>query len=228
MPSSDIVANLKKFMHHRRITSRELAKRSQVKPSFIYDILNGKSANPSSIKLARVAQSLGVSLSQLVEPGDTPSVSTESPSTLPHIRNIEGGFIFPDYIDITQTAKGMITIRKTPKDHVIGYAQRWFARQFGTDGQNIVQAKISGDSMHPTLQHNDTILIDTSQTIPSPPGLFVLFDGMGLIAKRIEYVKKETGDYVRITSDNSLYGHHEKPLDDIEIIGRIVWFSRQL
>ena len=47
---------------------------------------------------------------------------------------------------------------------------------------------IDGDSMEPVLQGGDKVLIDTSRTAPSPPGIFVLHDGLGLVAKQIEYV----------------------------------------
>ena len=65
--SQVIIHNLKNFMQMRAVNSRELAKRAQVRPSFIYDILSGKSANPSSVKLSKVAQALSVTLSDLVE-----------------------------------------------------------------------------------------------------------------------------------------------------------------
>jgi len=31
------------------------------------------------------------------------------------------------------------------------------------------------------------ILIDTSQRVPVPPGIFVIWDGMGLVAERVEH-----------------------------------------
>src|SRR5271163_2061511 len=56
---------LKLEMKKRGITSPELAKRADVKTSFIYDVMSGKSANPSTVKLARVAEALNVSLAEL-------------------------------------------------------------------------------------------------------------------------------------------------------------------
>jgi phage repressor protein C with HTH and peptisase S24 domain len=47
---------------------------------------------------------------------------------------------------------------------------------------------ISGDSMVPLLEHDDTVMLDCSQTRPSPPGIFILDDGVGLVAKRIEII----------------------------------------
>ncbi len=47
---------------------------------------------------------------------------------------------------------------------------------------------VEGDSMLPTLSDGDIVLVDLSRTAPTPPGLFVLFDGLGLVAKRLEHV----------------------------------------
>ena len=38
---------------------------------------------------------------------------------------------------------------------------------------------IDGDFMEPLLSSGDRILVDTSQRIPVPPGIFVIWDGMG-------------------------------------------------
>ena len=47
---------------------------------------------------------------------------------------------------------------------------------------------IDGDSMEPLLSSGDRILLDTSQRIPVPPGIFVVWDGMGLLAKHLEHI----------------------------------------
>src|ERR1700690_1755259 len=56
---------LKYEMKKRGVTSTELAKRADVKTSFIYDVISGKSANPSTVRLARVAEALGANLADL-------------------------------------------------------------------------------------------------------------------------------------------------------------------
>ena len=42
---------------------------------------------------------------------------------------------------------------------------------------------VDGDSMEPLLAAGDRILIDVSRPVPVPPGIFVIWDGMGLVAK---------------------------------------------
>ncbi|MCL4854822.1 MAG: hypothetical protein KJZ78_25960 [Bryobacteraceae bacterium] len=47
---------------------------------------------------------------------------------------------------------------------------------------------IAGDSMEPLLSSGDRIMIDTSRRVPAPLGIFVIRDGMGTVAERIEPV----------------------------------------
>lgn len=47
---------------------------------------------------------------------------------------------------------------------------------------------VEGDSMMPTLHDGDIVLVDLARRAPTPPGIFVLHDGMGLVAKRLEHI----------------------------------------
>ena len=87
---------------------------------------------------------------------------------------------------------------------------------------------ISGDSMVPLLEHDDTVMLDCSQTRPSPPGIFILDDGVGLVAKRIEIIPSTTPQMLRISSENSAYSSYQRRIDEVHIIGRVVWFVRRL
>jgi hypothetical protein len=45
------------------------------------------------------------------------------------------------------------------------------------------------------------VLVDLGRRSPTPPGIFVLHDGMGLVAKRLEYIPNSDPPRVRIISD---------------------------
>ena len=55
---------------------------------------------------------------------------------------------------------------------------------------------VEGDSMVPTLQDGDAVLVDMTRQFPSPPGIFVLDDGMGLVAKRLEHICSIPDDHI--------------------------------
>ena len=63
---------------------------------------------------------------------------------------------------------------------------------------------------------------------PTPPGIFILYDGMGLVAKRLEHVPNNDPPKVRVISDNTFYSPYERTADEIHIIGRVRWFAREL
>ena len=81
--------------------------------------------------------------------------------------------------------------------------------------------------MDPTLCNNDLVLLDIAKTIASPPGIFALFDGMGLVIKRLEYAGSDN-TRLRIICDNPHYSSYERSVDETYIIGRVVWFSREI
>jgi len=63
---------------------------------------------------------------------------------------------------------------------------------------------------------------------PNPPGIFVLDDGMGLVAKRLEHIANSDPPAVRVISDNGFYSPYERTADEIHIVGRIRWFAREI
>jgi len=87
---------------------------------------------------------------------------------------------------------------------------------------------ISGDSMTPTLEDGDMVMIDTGRTSPSPPGIFVLDDGVGLVAKRVDAVPNSFPQQLRLSSDNPAYSNYQRRIDEVRILGRVVWFTRSL
>ena len=87
---------------------------------------------------------------------------------------------------------------------------------------------IDGDSMEPLLASGDRVLVDTSQRVPAPPGIFVIWDGLGIVAKRIEHIPTAEPSRIVIKSVNPLYGDYERPTEEVNIIGRVIWAGKKL
>ena len=87
---------------------------------------------------------------------------------------------------------------------------------------------ISGDSMAPVLKHGDVVMVDRTQTQPSPPGIFIIDDGIGLVAKRLDLVPATQPQILRLTSENGVYTNYQRQIDEVHIVGRVVWFARTL
>ena len=87
---------------------------------------------------------------------------------------------------------------------------------------------VDGDAAEPLLSSGDRILIDATQQVPVPPGVFVIWDGMGLVAKRIEHVPHSESPMVVIRSVNPEYASYERLVEEVRVVGRAVWVGRRL
>lgn len=218
MPHHVIAKRLKEILSDRGLTATELSRLSGVKTSFIYDVLSGKSKNPSVITLSKIANTLNVPLADLSGIAMSSRAATP-PEGTPHA-----------YVSIATLRVDAAGKRiKGQVDAQQGVFHRsWVADTLKADPENLRLHRIDGDTMEPTMHHRDTVLVDTSKTNPSPPGMFIVYDGFGLVAKRLELVPGRAEAMVSIKADNPQYEAYERSLGETQIIGRVVWFAREL
>ncbi|WP_049973785.1 helix-turn-helix domain-containing protein [Azospirillum sp. B4] len=88
--------------------------------------------------------------------------------------------------------------------------------------------EVRGDGMEPTLLPGDRVMVNLADQSPSPPGIFALWDGQGVVIKRLELIMGSHPPLVEIRSDNPLHRAYERAAADIDIIGRVVWVGRRL
>ena len=93
---------------------------------------------------------------------------------------------------------------------------------FISDPSKLTIIRVAGDSMEPDYCAGDRILVDTGHTTPSPAGVYVLWDGLGVVLKRVEVVMGSKPKRIRIMSINPAYPAYELALDDVRINGRVV------
>ena len=101
-------------------------------------------------------------------------------------------------------------------------------REFRAKPEQLQMITGDGDSMEPLLSRGDRILIDVSRQLPVPPGISVIWDGMGFVAKRIEHVPRSDPPRVVLNSLNPEYDSYERPAEEVRVVGRAVWVSRRL
>lgn len=85
---------------------------------------------------------------------------------------------------------------------------------------------VRGDSMEPRFLDGDQIVIDRRERNPLQPGPFALWFDDGYVLKQVERIRS-TGK-LRITSSNPAYSPDEADPDEVNIMGRPVWFMRRL
>jgi transcriptional regulator with XRE-family HTH domain len=147
----------------------------------------------------------------------------------------QGGFVQIEEIDIQAGAgpEGQIT-HELAHDHdgdlveVLPSKGHWvmprelFAQvaPAGVDGLKIVSVR--GDSMMPRFRPGQRVMVDTADKLPSPPGVFLVWDGFSLVIKQVEVIPFSEPPRVRLTSANSIYSPYERTLDEAYIQGRVI------
>lgn len=133
----------------------------------------------------------------------------------------------PEYDVRAAMGDGFQVDRETIKD-LWTFSRRYLAEELRLNLRNLVVIEVIGDSMEPTLKSGDRVLVDMGDRRVGIPGVFVLWDGDGTVAKRLELVPNSIPHKIVRISDNPLHRSYEVLAEETNIIGRIVWFARRL
>ena len=87
--------------------------------------------------------------------------------------------------------------------------------------------RVRGNSMEPEMREGDRLMVDTARRRPATGELFVLWDGNGLVAKRVETLRGEP-PRLRLLSANPDYGPYTCLADEVHIAGKILWVVRRI
>ena len=120
---------------------------------------------------------------------------------------------------------GAIPGRKTLAGK-IGFDEKWLRKQ-GLDPSRLSLIQVDGDSMSPTLNHGDDIMVDNRAAVtPVRDGIHVIRLDDVLMVKRLA---NGPGGRLSVLSDNPAYpGWPDVDGAAVTIIGRVVWAGRRL
>lgn len=158
-----------------------------------------------------LAQFFGVSESEL---GGAEGISSPSP---------RGGWVEVARLPLGAAAgPGAVAGEERPFDS-FRFSKNWLREQ-GLAGAQLSSIRVQGDSMEPLLHDGDEILVDRAQRALRE-GIHVVRLGDALMVKRL--ARAGQGKAV-LLSQNSAYPPIEVALDELEIVGRVVWKSGRL
>ncbi|RMC99600.1 helix-turn-helix transcriptional regulator [Aquitalea palustris] len=110
----------------------------------------------------------------------------------------------------------------------MSFRRYWIENYLRVDPKDLSVLSVKGDSMEGVLNDRDVILVNHADRQPTS-GLYVLRLDEDLIVKRVQ---KLPGGKLRILSANEAYDPFEvdvnSPEVDFAVIGRVVWFGRQI
>ena len=81
--------------------------------------------------------------------------------------------------------------------------------------------KVRGTSMEPELKEGDRLVIDTARRVPAAGELFVLWDGSGLVVKRV--IPSPGDGTLRLVSTSPGHPDYSARADEVHVVGKVLW-----
>ena len=205
---------LERLMREQGFNQKSLALKAGLNETAVRDILKGRSRRPLHTTVMALAVALGCEVAELLG---------TARAAVPH------GMTMIRELDVRATAGGsasaveVLETRESDATRAMyGFPAGGFREAYGADAENVRIVEVIGDSMVPALASGEKVMVNIEDRTPSPPGVFVVWDGMGMVIKRIEYLPGGEPPRVRISSDNPRYAPYERALEEAHILGRIV------
>ena len=143
----------------------------------------------------------------------------------------------------TPSADGLVSVKRHPVMVSAGpgaivteelgkpyfaFDERWLKALTPTSPSNLSIVRVEGDSMSPTLNAGDDILVDLGDSMERlRDGIYVLRIDDALVVKRLAL--NPIGRRVTVQSDNPAYPDWpDCGIDEINCIGRVIWSGRRI
>ena len=143
----------------------------------------------------------------------------------------------------TPSADGLVSVKRHPVMVSAGpgaivteelgkpcfaFDERWLKALTPTSPSNLSIVRVEGDSMSPTLNAGDDILVDLGDSMERlRDGIYVLRIDDALVVKRLAL--NPIGRRVTVQSDNPAYPDWpDCTLAEINCIGRVIWSGRRI
>jgi phage repressor protein C with HTH and peptisase S24 domain len=109
-----------------------------------------------------------------------------------------------------------------------GFDERWLKALTSTPSSALSIIRVEGDSMAPTLNAGDDILVDAGDAVEGlRDGIYVIRVEDALLVKRLAL--HPVGSRVTVQSDNPAYPDWpDCSLADIHCVGRVIWAGRKI
>lgn len=226
---AEFVARLHAILRHWPSADR-LARAMGVSPSAFRKWLKGE-AEPSRERLVALANTAGVGVGWLATgEGEPPDLRPEGGGGVREheMPGLEEFVLLPSRDSVAAAGASPEVPVDRRGAHYMAFRNDWVREEIGIDPAAIGLERAVGDSMAPTINDGDLLLLDTGQRAFALFGIYVLeIDGERLV-KRVQ--RKLDGSLVLI-SDNTDYERDVVPAGRVEhlrAIGRVVWIGKKL
>ena len=203
----------------RGLTQKELAKLVGIRQSYLSHLERGNRSG-SSETLRGIARVLEITTDELLE---GPRESSDGFANIPYHGNeqfLHGAEVMVPHYKIKYGAGNGVTASEPKGMHTLPFREEWIRRSLDADPQNLVMVDVSGDSMEPTLNNGEAILVDRSRKELKHDGIYVFQTNGDLFVKRI---MRQMDGKILVVSDNKKYESYILDVSATNVFGRVVW-----
>lgn len=219
--SSPVAKQIERRMKALNLNPKSLSQKASLNDTAVRDIIEGRSKNPRHDTLQKIAKALGCTVADLM--GER---LTRSPVDQKHLADTVSIYELDVHAGSGMGTDGDTALLATQEASAITGVHTMpaasFREAYGVPSGHIRIIPVKGNSMEPTLWPGQRVMVDIEDKTPSPPGIFVVWDGLALVLKFVEVVPNSDPLRVRISSANKNFMAYERTLDEAHINGRVV------
>jgi phage repressor protein C with HTH and peptisase S24 domain len=197
----------------------QFAQKCHIPLSTMRKYLNG--STPGLDKAVQIARLNGVSLTWLATGEGESTESEKDPESLS-----EQFVMIPGYSQQVSAGHGSSGRDNPEPVRELAFSRHWL-RVKGFDPKALAVVWAKGDSMHPTISDNDSLVVHLNRKVPRDGYIYVFRNGDELYVKRYQHAV----DAWRLISDNSLYPPLDIPKQEqhqFDVIGQVVHVAKDI
>lgn len=215
--------NIRQLVEQMGVNISEFSEIIGEKPSRVNDVLQGKQRPPFDM-VEKIINSLQVDANWLIT--GIQSNGNNSENNRPHQESDDYEYI-PVYDVEASAGFGMPAYGASEPVSHLAFRKDWLKmRGLYPKDLSIITAK--GDSMEPTIESGNTLLVDASKSNPRDGHIYVILSNEALWVKRVQ---RQFDGSLLLLSDNPAYPPQTldfKNHPDVQVIGQVVNVSKDL
>jgi phage repressor protein C with HTH and peptisase S24 domain len=211
-------AAIRRFMAEKNLKPAPWAESAGLSNGIVRNFLAGRADSLSGSTLEKLARAANATVAELI--GEKPKEPRLGKDVVV-IKSLAVRAAMGGGFDVVEEPEGPpFYFRRALIDQLLG----------GQPGALRVMMNLEGDSMMPTISEGDIVLVllTGEETKFHSGAIYVIWDGNGLMVKRLETMVGER-ERLRVISDNrAIYEPYEVDADNVRIIGRVIWRGGKL
>ena len=218
----NFIRNIRKFLSQENLSIAEFAGIIGEKTSRVNDVLKGKQRPPFDM-LQKIIEKFDIDANWLIL-GSGEVQNWNSSGNEKYSDELD---YVPDY-DVLVSAGIGIDGQGTTSPRAYQAFRRDWLHQRGLHARNLSIVTARGDSMEPTINNGDMLLVDMSKKVPRDSSIYIIRNNDTLWVKRIQ---TQPDGKLLLISDNKTYPPIQlnlDELDDVEIVGKVVNISKDI